>query len=106
MKTITTLLRRITLPVLALATIALLPSCVIEEQRGYYRRPTAVISTPGFYASLPGSYRGEYYQHDGRYYYGGRHEQGHYRYNGRIYDQRYNHNGQYYYGGQYNGGRY
>ncbi len=59
----------------------------------------AVVHGPGFYHRLPPRYAGEYYLHGGRYYYGGRHELGRFRYEGRYYPSRYSHGGRYYYGG-------
>lgn len=82
----------------SVALIALLPSCLPPPSMVHGRVP---IRTPGYYDALPGDYRGDYYQHSGRYYYGGRHEVGRYRSDGRVYGNRYYHGGRYYYGGQY-----
>ena len=101
----TTLQKRIAIPVLSLAAITLLAGCYVEEGPRYHRRHV-VVQGPGVYASLPGDYRGDYYSHQGRYYYGGQREVGRYQWNGRYYNDRYSHNGQYYYGGQYSPGRY
>ena len=90
--------RKILLLSCAVAFAAALPSCLPPPP--YYRARVAVRG-PGYYEALPSDYRGDYYQHEGRYYYGGRHEVGRYRYEGREYGNRYYHGGQYYYGGQY-----
>lgn len=82
----------------AVAFVTLLPSCLPPPPLHHVR---AVVRGPGYYDSLPSSYRGDYYQHNGRYYYGGRHEVGHYRSDGRVYGNRYYQGGRYYYGGQY-----
>ena len=101
----TTLQKRIAIPVLSLAAITLLAGCYVEEGPRHHHRHV-VVQGPGVYASLPGDYRGDYYSHQGRYYYGGQREVGRYQWNGRYYNDRYSHNGQYYYGGQYSPGRY
>jgi hypothetical protein len=90
--------RKILLLTSAVALVALLPSCLPPPQG---LRVRATLHDPGHYDALPGDYRGDYYMHDGRYYYGGRNETGHYRSNGRVYGNRYYHGGRYYYGGQY-----
>lgn len=91
-------LRKILLLTSSVAFVAVLPSC-LPPPPGIHGR--VVLNTPGYYEALPRGYGGEYYQHDGRYYYGGRHETGHYRSEGRVYDNRYYHGGRYYYGGQH-----
>ena len=96
--------RRISIPLFSIAIIALLPACIVED-RHYYGRGHAVVRGPGVYAALPSDYAGSYYSHHGRYYYGGRHEDGRFQSDGHYYDHRYTHNGRYYYGGQYYQGR-
>ena len=95
--------RKVLLLSSAVAFMALLPSCLPPPLP--YRARVSVRG-PGYYDSLPSDYRGDYYQHGTRYYYGGRHESGRFRYEGREYQNRYNHGGQYYYGGQYYNPRY
>ena len=94
--------RRLLLPALAVGIVTLLPSCIVVEEP-YYRHPHyyGPAYRPGVYAVLPPGYGGAYYFHEGRYYYGGRHEVGRFYWNGRYYDHRYSHNGRYYYGGRY-----
>ncbi len=101
----TKLQKRISIPVLSLAAMTLLAGCIVEEGPRYHSRHV-VVQGAGIYASLPGDYRGSYYSHQGRYYYGGQREVGRYRSDGRYYNDRYSHNGRYYYGGQYNQGGY
>ena len=77
-----------------------LSSCVApvaETGPGY----TAVGVGVGVYPSLPVDYEGDYYLHEGRYYYGGRYEHGAYLYHGHHYSTRYFHSGHYYYGGKF-----
>ncbi len=76
----------------------LLPACLPPPPGVHVR---AVVSNPGYYDRVPHNYHGSYYQHDGRYYYGGRHDVGHYHWNGQDYDSRYYHSGRYYYGGRH-----
>jgi hypothetical protein len=83
----------------SVALLALLPSCLPPPPPGPYPYGRAVVAGPGFYAALPPRYAGEYYLHQGRYYYGGVHQVGRFRYQGRVYPGRYLHNGQYFYGG-------
>jgi hypothetical protein len=90
--------RKVLLLSSAVAFITLLPSCLPPPLP--YRARVSVRG-PGYYDSLPSSYRGDYYQHGARYYYGGRRESGRFLSDGRVYGNRYSHGGQYYYGGQY-----
>lgn len=53
------------------------------------------------YTSLPTTFVGSAYHHDGRYYAGGDYQTGRYNYAGRPYTSRYYYNGQYIYGGNY-----
>lgn len=55
----------------------------------------------GVYTTLPSSFVGNAYYHDGRYYSGGNYQTGRYDYGGRQYTNRYRHNGKYIYGGEY-----
>lgn len=104
MKTTTKLTRRISTPLFSIAIIALLPACIVEDGP-YYGRRHVVVRGPGVYAALPSGYAGSYYSHQGRYYYGGRHEDGRFQSDGQYYNHRYTHDGRYYYGGQYYQGR-
>ena len=65
--------RKVLLLSSAVAFMALLPSCLPPPLP--YRARVSVRG-PGYYDSLPSDYRGDYYQHGTRYYYGGRHESG------------------------------
>ncbi len=55
----------------------------------------------GVYSTLPNSFVGNAYYHNGQYYSGGNREIGNYVYEGKSYNDRYSHNGQYIYGGSY-----
>lgn len=84
------------IPVVASLTLS---SCVVPVVDG-----TQYPSSGGghmVYTTLPTTFVGSAYYHQGRYYSGGNYQTGRYRYDGRVYDQRYSHNGRYYYGGRY-----
>lgn len=73
-----------------------LSSC---DYSGY---PVAGVGV-GYYRTLPRGHNSPYYQHNNRYYYGGRYEPGRFNYHGRVYNGRYNHGGHYLYGGNHYG---
>ena len=91
--------RRIGILVCPLAASALLSSCIIPMNTDdHYGTAGGGYSV---HTSLPTSFVGSAYYHDGRYYSGGRYQTGRYVYGGRPYSSRYHYNGQYIYGGEY-----
>ena len=63
--------RKILLLSASVAFVALLPSCLPPPPRLHAR---VALHEPGYYDTLPGDYRGDYYLHGGRYYYGGQYQ--------------------------------
>lgn len=89
--------QRLALIASPLVASALLNSCVVPNDAHY----SASGGDYGVYTTLPTSFNGDAYYHNGRYYSGGNYETGRYDYNGRRYDSRYYHDGKYIYGGKY-----
>ena len=63
--------------------------------------PRVTIVTPGFWQTVPDDYDGHYYSHNNRYYYGGKHEEGDFEWEGKHYPHRYEHEGKWIYGGKW-----
>jgi hypothetical protein len=79
---------------------ALLSSCV-DPGYATYNRQSSGDSRHSVYSTLPSSFVGDAYFHNGQYYSGGNYETGRYLNGGNRYSNRYYHNGQYIYGGSY-----
>jgi len=78
----------------------MLVSCVDPGRSGSGHISSASRGAP-VYATLPNTFAGNAYLHNGRYYSGGNYQTGRYHDHGRSYGNRYYHNGRYYYGGEY-----
>lgn len=83
----------------ALAITGMLGSCIVP---GFDDRGRHESYNPPFrvYQSLPTSFYGSAYYHDGRYYTGGQHQTGSYIHQGRQYTSRYRYNKSFLYGGR------
>jgi hypothetical protein len=83
-----------------LASVITLSSCVVPGYPGDTRYSSS-RGASGVYNTLPTTFVGSAYYHDGRYYSGGNYQTGRYNYGGRQYTSRYYHNGNYIYGGRH-----
>jgi hypothetical protein len=85
---------------ISISASALLTSCLVP---GYAEGGRYLTAARGVtvYTTLPDTFTGNAYYHNGRYYSGGNYQTGRYHDHGRSYGDRYYHNGRYYYGGEY-----
>ncbi|MEI6032952.1 MAG: hypothetical protein WCS65_01575 [Verrucomicrobiae bacterium] len=83
------------LPVLGALAMS---SCILPEIPFPPPLPFVNVGNSNPYPNNNGGY---YYLHQGRYYNGGRYENGNYYYRGQNYNGRYYNNGRYYYGGSH-----
>jgi hypothetical protein len=63
--------------------------------------PGHTTVTTGVWTTVPDDYDGDYYLYNKRYYYGGKHEVGDFKWEGRSYKDRYMHDGKWIYGGDW-----
>lgn len=96
-----TLITRLVLPALAGLCVASCTNPATSRGPGPGVNTAYASYGTGFvtYSTLPVTYTGNAYRHQGRYYTGGRFETGRFQHNGQTYASRYYHNGRYYYGG-------
>lgn len=62
---------------------------------------TTTTVTRGVWTTVPHDYEGDTYLYNKQYYYGGRHEEGDFEWEGRHYKDRYEHEGKWIYGGKW-----